>query len=104
MELTRWMMQRDGTPDGPIGLDELVHRPQWQAWAACRDEPTETFFPGRGQDPRPAKRICAGCPVATECREYATAMDDPGRPLMGIWAGTSERSRRQERRLRAVAS
>jgi hypothetical protein len=36
------------TVDGPIGLEALDDKPQWMAFAACRDEPLMTFFPDRG--------------------------------------------------------
>jgi len=94
MELTRFLM--DPMADtGPVGLEELVHRPQWMAWAACRDESTSTFFLERGGQTKRAKAVCAGCKVRPECLDYAMADED----LTGIWAGTSEKERRQLRRL-----
>jgi WhiB family redox-sensing transcriptional regulator len=88
-------------------LEELVHRPQWMAWGICRDEPTETFFPLRGEDSRPAKAVCARCPVQTECLEHALANDQvAGCQLQGIWGGKSGRERRtilQGRRGRQAA-
>ena len=86
-EYVEWLAT--GTLDGPILLDELIHRPQWQAWAACRDEPTPLFFVGRGEDTGPAKAVCARCPVRAECLDYALADAE----LVGTWAGTSGRER-----------
>jgi len=41
-----------------------VHRPQWQAFAACRDEPVDTFFvEGAGPGPEPAKSLRYGQPA-----------------------------------------
>jgi WhiB family redox-sensing transcriptional regulator len=79
--------------DGPVGLEELVDRPEWMASGACRGADAGRFFPGRGQDVRPAKALCARCPVRADCLEYALA--DTG--LQGIWGGTSARERRQIR-------
>jgi len=95
-ELVGWLMTPDAL-DGPMGLEEVVHRPQWQAFAACRDEPVDTFFVERGGSMARARALCAGCPVAGECLDYAMAHED----IEGWWAGTSARGRR---RLRAQAS
>ena len=84
----------------PDGLDDLLTlddvlalvRPPWHADAACREHPELTWFPERGQPTEPAKTVCAGCLVATECR--SAGID--GREL-GIWGGLSERNRRQLR-------
>lgn len=75
--------------DGPVpDLANLLSRPEWQDRAACRDYDTELFFSTEVR--RDARRICAGCSVATECLEYA--LDNPS--VKGTWAGTSERRRR----------
>jgi WhiB family redox-sensing transcriptional regulator len=69
--------------------------------AACRDVPTDTFYPERG-DPLgtgPAKRICAGCPVRAECLADALERGDP----WGVWGGLSERERRRLKRRGRVA-
>jgi len=95
-ELVGWLMV-PGAEDGPMGLDEVVHRPAWMTDAACRDEPTSSFFIERGASMARARAMCAGCSVSAECLDYAMADED----LDGFWAGTSGRERR---RLRAQAS
>jgi hypothetical protein len=95
-EFVRFLMDRHAV-DGPIGLEEVVHRPAWMTDAACRDEPMSTFFVERGGSMARARALCAGCTVAGECLDYAMADED----LDGFWAGTSGRERR---RLRARAS
>lgn len=69
----------------------------WMADAACRtltpQQVDRWFFPNRGESVRPAKAICADCPVRQQCLDYA--MDRPER--YGIWGGLSERERRQLR-------
>ena len=64
----------------------------WRARAACRGVPTALFFtdPPSGT----AVVLCSRCPVRAECLAYALA--DPH--LVGYWAGTTERERRQMRR------
>lgn len=73
----------------------------WTDRGACRTcDPAIDFFPDRGADTRPAKAVCAGCPVQAPCLDDALA--DGARP--GIWAGTSERQRKQIRRDRRQAA
>ncbi|MGO1057053.1 WhiB family transcriptional regulator [Crossiella sp. CA198] len=42
------------------------HRPDWQQHAACAGQDTAAFFTAEQADT--ARRVCAGCPVLTECR------------------------------------
>ena len=66
----------------------------WLTRAACRGLEGINFFPERGEDPRPAKAVCAQCPVRTEClNEF---MDEP----VGIFGGLSGRERRKIKRER----
>lgn len=93
-------MRYDGDPADLVDVAGLVEeltrrRPKWMASASCAGL-TELFFPNRGDDVRPAKAICAGCPVAAECAAFAV---DAGPLLVGVWAGTSDRGRRQLRRM-----
>ncbi|MCT2587775.1 WhiB family transcriptional regulator [Actinophytocola gossypii] len=62
---------------------------EWMRDGLCAQTDPEEFFPGKGGDLRPAKAVCAGCPVLDRCRDYAV-----GRPeLSGIWGGTTARER-----------
>ncbi|WP_019819119.1 WhiB family transcriptional regulator [Saccharomonospora saliphila] len=80
----------------------------WRLDAACRDEDPELFFPvsdmGPGaQQTARAKAVCARCPVANQCLEYAieNGLDH------GVFGGTTERERRaliRTRRARAGGS
>ncbi len=76
-------------------------RPAWQARAACAGLPTDDFFPvgstGKALDQiERAKAICAVCPVAGQCLDYAL---DTGQ-ADGVWGGMSADERRAERRRR----
>ena len=78
-------------PDLPDGRN-------WRELAACKDKPTDLFFPEIGQgtsSARKAKAICATCIVRTDCLEYALSVE----PVMkyGIWGGQSERGLRNIR-------
>lgn len=101
--VTRWLMA-PGTVRDPSMLAELLERqPAWMARAACRGEPVELFFPVRGESAEAAKAICARCPVADECLDYAVgSYTDTGLPVIGIWGGTSGRERRQIRSARRL--
>lgn len=65
----------------------------WRRDALCREYPEVDFFPGRGQDPRPAQGVCGRCPVRVECLEYGLGHD-----AHGVWGGTSRSDRREARR------
>lgn len=73
-----------------------VRQTDWMADAKCREYPANTFFPQDGHGVIAAQRICAGCPVAAQCLNYALDyhMDH------GVWGGKSERERRRLKRAR----
>jgi WhiB family redox-sensing transcriptional regulator len=73
-----------------LSLLDLEERP-WAAYASCRAEDPDLFFPGPDGDPQEALRICSGCPVKGECLEWA--LDT--RVHYGIWGGMTERQRRR---------
>lgn len=73
-----------------IDLDGLLDRPAWQLNAACRGQPTDLFFPSRGESNDEAKAICRQCPVTSQCLAQALELGE-----MGVWAGLSERARRR---------
>lgn len=66
----------------------------WHNGAACANECPELFFPvGRSRDAQMqtalAKRICADCPVKTECLRHAVECDEQA----GIWGGLDTHER-----------
>jgi len=63
---------------------------EWRDRAACADTPKHLFFPAPGESLKPAKAICATCPVRAECLDYALSQPE----MRGVWGGTSERQRR----------
>lgn len=71
---------------------------EWTKDAACADMPGDLFFPeSKGERvTNDVIAICASCPVAGACLEYALRTGQ----TEGIWAGQSPR---QLKRLRAVA-
>jgi WhiB family transcriptional regulator, redox-sensing transcriptional regulator len=63
---------------------------RWRQQAACRGTDLDVFYPERGQTARPARQVCARCPVREPCLEYALS----NRIASGIWGGLTERERR----------
>lgn len=70
---------------------------KWDDEASCRAIDPDVFFPERPSDPSlEAKAICRGCPVRTQCLEFALAT----RLDHGVWGGLTEVERRSLRRSR----
>ena len=63
---------------------------RWRELAACRGADLDLFFPGRGESARPARQVCAACPVRQPCLDYAIT----NAITYGIWGGLTERERR----------
>lgn len=81
---------------GPDDFRVFLETPRpgpWRRLGRCRTAPPELFFPTRGDDTEPAKKICRGCPVVADCRDYALGIAW----LKGVWGGLSERERRDLR-------
>jgi len=79
---------------GPLTL-ELVT--DWKEQAACAGYPNSLFFPGPETTERNIERaqgVCAVCPVAKECLQYAFETNQRS----GIWGGTTEDQRKSLRR------
>lgn len=58
----------------------------WRERAKCRGmgaEGIKIFFPYRGESKKPAKALCARCPVQKQCDEYAERTNS----TYGIWGG-----------------
>lgn len=73
----------------------------WMERAACaRHGDPDLWFPDRVQDDRQqeALRICAACPVRAACLAYVMSLP----PQAGIWGGTTEEQRNQDRRRRVA--
>jgi WhiB family redox-sensing transcriptional regulator len=62
----------------------------WRDEGLCAQTDPDAFFPDKGGSVKPAKKVCAACPVQALCLEYALAHDE----RYGIWGGLSERERR----------
>lgn len=77
------MVRGHDAPTGAEVLAAYLRRPSWWADAACRGVGVDVFFPERGQSTAPAKALCAGCSVRSDCMAEASANDE----RWGIWAG-----------------
>lgn len=75
---------------------EPAVRHDWMTDALCAQVDGDLWFPDKGSDASPARRICAQCPVAVQCAELAQANGE----RHGIWGGVSAR---QLSRMRGAA-
>jgi WhiB family redox-sensing transcriptional regulator len=87
-----------GNPSPPIEY-RTGSGEDWRLAAACKDTDPEAFFPAGGENPRTAKKVCAGCDVQPACLAYA--LDHHIRD--GLWGGLTERDRRKLLRERGAA-
>jgi len=80
-------------PDVPPTADLLALAGRldgsWRQQARCTEVDPEVFFPEQGATLGPARLVCAGCEVRTECLAYALAHSD----VVGVWGGVSGRDR-----------
>lgn len=63
--------------------------PPWTDDALCSQTDPEVFFPEKGGSTKRAKAVCAACPVAAACLDYALE----NREAFGVWGGKSEPER-----------
>lgn len=68
----------------------------WQRSAACTKPniDPDIFFPERGCSSREARAVCARCPVAEQCLDYALTNGDE----FGVWGGKRAPELRQLRK------
>jgi WhiB family transcriptional regulator, redox-sensing transcriptional regulator len=86
----------------PADLDDDT----WRNDAACQDLPDDQidalFFPDvpRGATPdwEPGRAVCAACPVAVDCLNWALTVDE----RHGMWGALAPAERQRVRRLHAV--
>ncbi len=68
----------------------------WMDSALCAQADPDTWADNSaGGHTWTAKRICAGCPVTTECDQHRAALEAAdGARIAGTWGGRSHRQRR----------
>jgi WhiB family redox-sensing transcriptional regulator len=74
-----------------LDMSTFPESPPWMVDGLCAQTDPESFFPEKGGSTREAKSICARCPVAAECLDWALEHEE----RFGIWGGLSERERRK---------
>jgi WhiB family transcriptional regulator, redox-sensing transcriptional regulator len=88
----------------PLRLIPASGPADWRDRALCRRSglSPDAWFPRRGPDDpgREAKAVCAVCPVAAECLDYALTHSI----REGIFGGLGEGDRRRLRRGQGVAA
>lgn len=75
--------------------------PEFTGAEPCTELGTDLFFSdeenGHQVDAARLRRVCGGCEMLTECREYAIRHQ-----VKGFWGGLTERERREVRRRRNI--
>jgi len=97
----------DGAAGPVLNLfDELTDPGGWQDKALCAEIGWAMFFPEKGEPAKPARLVCAMCPVRDEC--LAFALDVESRPGVdgrhGIYGGLIPRERAAIARQRKQAA
>ncbi len=64
--------------------------PEWMDHGPCSQVDPDVFFPEPGYSNADAKKVCDGCPVATDCLFYALEHQI----TWGVWGGLSYHERR----------
>jgi WhiB family redox-sensing transcriptional regulator len=85
---------RTVTPD-----HRQLSRDEWMAEALCAQIGTDDWFPEKGDNPKPAQRVCAACPVAAQCLRYALE----NRIRYGLWGGVPPKKRARMLNKRSAA-
>lgn len=82
-----------------------MHQPtdqQWRQEALCAQTDPEIFFPEPGANATPARRICAGCHVRTDCLRDALEHRDIAFGVRGGLTPTQRRALLNEQNRRAA--
>lgn len=61
----------------------------WSLSAVCRDANQDWFFGDDASSRTLAKKLCADCPVRSECLNYALTHGEQ----FGVWGGTTQTER-----------
>ena len=67
---------------------------EWMRDGLCAQTDQDAFHPEKGASTRPAKSVCAVCPVREQCLSYALETNQQ----FGVWGGHSAKERRALRR------
>jgi WhiB family redox-sensing transcriptional regulator len=96
-----------GSGPGGRGLRLVEPAPDFRDAGACASVDPAIFYPEYGDSSTrgftaKAKKVCAACPVVTQCLQYALENDEPH----GVWGGTTpyERQRMKGRGRKRKAS
>ena len=96
-----WLMSTERAPDAQVLLAEILNRPARHQAAACRGADPNLFFPERGQTVRAAVALtyCESCQARAQCLDSTVQRSE----RVGVWGGTTGRSRKRLRLRRSVA-
>lgn len=72
----------------------------WREQALCAQVDPDLWFPEKGSQTHASKKVCAACPVAAQCLEWAVTH----KQREGVWGGKSDQERRAIERQRKQAA
>jgi hypothetical protein len=99
----RFSSQSENAAALELFTETVPQRPDWHALAACGrngvlgDDPAKRvsiMFPERGEGTDRAQAVCNRCPVTAECEQSNLTIDFKHAREVGVWFGTSGRTRR----------
>jgi hypothetical protein len=71
---------------------------EWREDALCRQVDPDLWYPEKGDNGMDAKAVCAACPVAGACLEYAVTTFQQH----GVWGGKTYRELARIRKERGL--
>jgi WhiB family redox-sensing transcriptional regulator len=89
MTAHRRLVARAASLGEVVGID--VQATEWMRDGLCAQTDPDAFHPDENVSVKPAKAVCAVCPVVAQCRSYALETDQ----RFGVWGGLSARERQQ---------
>lgn len=92
------LLGQSTTKNDPMPLiAPIIENYEWQEQGNCVGVDTNIFFPesnlrgkNKAQAYAKAKSYCKGCPVVSECLEFALKIEEP----FGVYGGLTEDERR----------
>lgn len=87
------------TLDALNDLFAVADHLDWMRWASCAEVEPDLFFPEAGSPGTAAKKVCARCPVRSQCLQAAVEQGEE----FGVWGGLTAAERNELQRFGLAA-
>ena len=84
-----YSLVRQITGDEPCSQPEFLENPKEFEGDVVADSYTGNWTSSNNVSKKTAEKLCSGCPLLEQCREYAMEAQEP----YGIWGGTRPKDR-----------